>query len=793
MLRHPEICNRVISVTIGRVTTMMNLKSKFFIIISMAAALVCARSSESLAEDKKVIAKSSVEFAEQAGGELGQWANVMKGLEFPCGNVTCSTATEKCIKCTEYEYALGIASWSLQKETDRHQCIGKNEKASSRNKSYSEWRWRGLRSNFYDIEIKCVDVDQDANNFDSHRYAGVSSWFHRDGEHYHEVCKQDANGKKYCLKFSGETYDIVYGDANKSMKGCEVLPVKLFNMRKCFFCPLFSVVFSAAEKMTYISFKKLAAAFATLIALGLAIWIAVQTLTHVSSLTKQDAPKFLAGLIKQSYKFLIAFLLLQNSSQIFYYAVRPVLQAGIKFGGQFLEYNYASQDTEKEIQKEIDARASRVDAYGYYISDDNQKQLYKELDRYVSDIQREISFMQAVGSSLICTGNRTMFHKTEVEKFSDGFKMILQGLVFAGFGFLLSIAFAFYMIDAVVQLGIVGALMPFLIASWPFKITSQYAGTGFKMLLNSAFIFVFIGLTVEINMQLINAALNNNVGGKLEIQASSADDVKMGSLQKIAVAINEQDSKELTELTDISTMGFLILIFCCIFGFKFMGQTSSLAGQFSSGGIKPTAPSIATMGASAALSGAKKLTKPTREAIDRKAEDLEMAVVGGIAHPIRTAKSIGRGVRNFFGGKFGGKGGGSTEAETETEETKKKTTGTTESSGKKKSPVVGQKGEKSEKTESTRPGNGPRVGQKPAEGEQPSGTPGETSNEGDKPSNAPEETGGSTGTTESVGTDIPESDEPRTASQKQRKYGGRQKRGRMQQNRQRRNYGRRHK
>lgn len=775
---------------------MMNLKSKIFIIISMAAALVCAKTSESLAEDKKVIAKSAVEFAEDAGGELGQWADVMRGLTFPCGNTTCSTTTEKCIKCTEYEYAQGWGfTAGLQKETDRHQCIGKNEKTSNRNKSYSEWRWRGLRSDQYDIVIKCVDVDQDANNLDSHRYAGLSSGFHSDGEHYQEVCKFDAAGKKYCLHFSGETFDIVYGDGGKSMKGCEVLPVKLFNMRKCFFCPLFSVVFAAAEKMPYISFKKLAAAFATLIALGLAIWIAVQTLTHVSSLTKQDAPKFLAGLIKQSYKFLIAFLLLQSGSQIFAYAINPVLEAGIRFGGQFLEVN-VSEETNALIQEEINQRASRVDAYGYYISEDSQKSLYRELDGYVSSIQREIAFMQAVGSSLICTGNRAMFHQTNTEKFSDGFKMILQGLVFAVFGFLLSIAFAFYMIDAVVQLGIVGALMPFLIASWPFKITSQYTGTGFKMLLNSAFIFVFIGLTVEVNMQLINAALTNNVGSKQEIKASNAEDIEMGSLQKIAVAINEQDSDELVELTDISTMGFLILIFCCIFGFKFMGQTSSLAGQFSSGGIKPTAPSIATMGGSAALSGAKKLTKPVREAIGRKAEDAEMAVIGAVAHPVRTAKSIGRGITNIANKFRGKKGGGSSEStsETESEETKsKKKSGTTENSGpqgtKKKGAVVGQKGGKGGETDSTKPSTPAGGGDNnnsggtgtPKPGDSETGT---TDNEAVKPTDTSESSGAS-GQTEQKKNRKP-------SSRKQRKY-PRRKGGNKKGKKQRRNKGRRHK
>lgn len=774
---------------------MMNLTKKFFTIIGTMMVLVCATTVEVYAqktddiEDKTVKAQTAGNFAREVKGELAQYADALDGKGQLCGSFICKTS-EKCIKCESTSIYTGGMGASTPIVTTRHRCITSDQKAVDFDSSDYGFG--------YSSYTKCSDAAESTSD--------STTTFSIFGAHTteHKTCKQ-AGGHSYCFAKIGNDVTIMYNDAKTSMKGCEVLPVKLYNMRKCFFCPLFSVVYDAATKMPKISFSKLAAAFATLIALGLAIWIAVQTLTHVSSLTKQDAPKFLAGLIKQSYKFLIAFLLLQYGSQIFIYAVNPVLKAGIKFGGQFLENaTVTDEDVFKDIQAEIKSRADKVPYYGYY--DDKYNTLYKELDGYVSGIQREIAFMQAVGSSLICTGNRAMFHTTEEEKFADGFKMILQGLVFAVFGFLLSIAFAFYMIDAVVQLGIVGALMPFLIASWPFKITSQYAGTGFKMLLNSAFIFVFIGLTVEVNMQLINAALTNNVGEKMEIQASNAENVEMGSLQQIAVAINEQDSKALVELTDISTMGFLILIFCCIFGFKFMGQTSSLAGQFSSGGIKPTAPSIATMGASAALSGAKKLTKPVREAVGRKAEDAEMAVIGAVAHPIKTAKSIGRGVRNIFSGKKGGgKGGESTESETETEEKKKKTSGsgTTESSSKKKSPVVGQKDNEGKKTESTQPGNGPRVGQKPAEGGQPTGSRGETPNEGGKPADAPEETGGSTGTTESAGTDTPENggesvrpakkERPQTASQKQRKYRGRKNRDKMQRNKQRRNYGRRHK
>lgn len=785
---------------------MMNLTQKIFTIIGGMVVLFCL-TAHSYAQDdnnKKIVATTAYEFATDKS--LDAWVDVLKRQEgfkedeqkgndkitqIKCGDDFCDTRSQECWMCR---------SANVADIDDGGPGRNGGAAASTIGKCYPKGTKRE------DVAgVNCWKEDKDTDNsfLDSKGRTTIS-----------EAVLKGSDGNLYKLAKINDIYTIEYADANKSMKGCEVLPVKLYNMRKCFFCPLFSVVFAAAEKMPSISFNKLAAAFATLIALGLAIWIAIQTLTHVSSLTKQDAPKFLAGLIKQSYKFLIAFLLLQYGNQIFTYAVNPVLSAGINFGGQFLEQSATSEETAKDIQDERDKRAENVAAYGYYISNNSKlavserKKLYKELDRYVSDIQREIAFMQAVGSSLVCTGNRTILHKTEVETFADGFKMILQGMVFAIFGFLLSLAFAFYIIDAVVQLGIVGALMPFLIASWPFKVTAQYAGTGFKMLLNSAFIFVFIGLTVEVNMQLINAALTNNVGSKQEIKASNTDDVSMGALQEIAIAINEQDSTKLTELTDISTMGFLILIFCCIFGFKFMGQTSSLAGQFSSGGIKPTAPSIATMGASAALSGAKKVSKPVREAVGRKAEDAEMAVVGAIAHPIKTAKSIGRGVRNIFRGKKGGgsSGEGGSESETETESKKKGSSTTTESSTKKKSPVVGQKGEKTDKTENSQPGNGPKVGQKSdTNGKVESENKGDVSEnrEGNKVDNNAESstTSAENGTSENASSENngdsvqPQNrdEQKQTTSQNQRRYKGKKDRGRMQKNKQRRNYGKRHK
>lgn len=490
-------------------------------------------------------------------------------------------------------------------------------------------------------------------------------------------CYTGNDGKEYCIAASSKkaTMDkatITYNTANTGFKGCEVLPVKLYNARKCFFCPLFSVMYKVAGEITALSFEKLAAAFAVILILGWAIWIAVQTLTQVSSLTKQDAPKFLTNLIKQSYKVLIAFLLLQYSTQIFELAITPVLKAGLSFGNAMLDERYSvirsSEDLTDDQKREdrnpgITKRLAMLTNTTYYSGD-----LYLDLDNFVVNIQRNISFMQGVGTSLICIGGHGMITPRSTISFGAGFMMAVQGVILSAFAFLLAIAFAFYLVDAVVQLGLAGVLMPFLIASWPFKITAKYTKVGWNMILNSAFIFMFAGMVITVDLNLVSAAVNFTANEQNDtLQDDSCQDaenceVKMGSLYAIAKAINTQNETELVDLTDISGVGFLILLFCCIFGFQFMGRTKDMAGTFASGALKPIAPSIATMGASAAKSFALKTTQSTRDAIGRHVRGAPKQLWGKIRGAFAGGEdgaAGGAGGQPIGNGAGSGSGGGS--------------------------------------------------------------------------------------------------------------------------------------
>ena len=214
--------------------------------------------------------------------------------------------------------------------------------------------------------------------------------------------------------------------------------------------------------------------------------------------------------------------------------------------------------------------------------------------------------------------------------------------------------------------------MPFLIACWPFKLTAGYTAKGFSMLLNSFFVFVFMGLVVSVNIQLVDTALmqtavsddartekavtlsaeqekrmtelcsSNQVQastGKLwresaECKKFASRQDNLGALQLIYDAINTQDDNKLKELTDISSLGFIILIICCIFGFKLCGEAVSLASQMSGGQGGSIGSHIASLGAGAAKWGAVN----TGKAVGKTAKSFGKA--SGVNDKIRQGKEV---------------------------------------------------------------------------------------------------------------------------------------------------------
>lgn len=500
---------------------------------------------------------------------------------------------------------------------------------------------------------------------------------------------------------TGETTTYTKGEwggkteGEGALDGCNPVGMNVIEASDCIFCPLFGVLYGAANQMSELSFSTLGKAIAMVMLIGFGLYIAFKTLAHVSSLTKQDAPKFLGELLTMGFKVMICYILLTNSKQIYDYFITPVLSAGLEFGSALL---FSNPTGFQECTDAISQLDSTRDTALLPVS------LFAKLDCFIRAIQKEIALTQAIGSSLMCVAR----HEATSWGIWD-FGMMFQGLIIWGFALMLSLAFAFYLIDATVMLGIVGALMPFLIACWPFKWTTGYTKKGIEMFLNTFFTYVFMGLVVSVNMQLIGQALTGGQTAEMASTGSSSgsssssssssvsSDVDGGGLVEIQKALNDDDVKTLQKLTDIGFGGFLILLCCCIFGFKFTSQATTLANKMSGGGGMGIGAQIGGMAAGGAAALAKKATQPARKAVVNKANELTSKAGNAIGkklglgrHGGKTGAKAGAAAMAPAGG--GNSGGGGGNGDNANNQSKRPNRGTGPGGGNsKKNPTKGKK------------------------------------------------------------------------------------------------------
>lgn len=393
------------------------------------------------------------------------------------------------------------------------------------------------------------------------------------------VMGKDKDGTPTIL---AEYYFIMEGDKFQSItgvtRGCVPLPAKLAESRSCIYCPLFKTIFNAAQSMSTKAYDKLAGPLANVMLIGFAIVIAFMVLKNVSSFTKQDAPKFVTELLVNMFKVLVAYYMLKNANIVYGYIVGPVLKAGFEFGSSLLFAKNDSYLAACDVSKTLQNVSNGVmPAY-----------LYTNLDCFIRAVQAEVAVPQSVGSSLMCVARNAGKESIgPVRNVLWDFGMMFQGFAIWVMGWIISLAFAFYLIDATIQLGIIGALMPFLIACWPFKATRNYTSKGWGIFMNTFFVYVFMGLVVSINVELLGQGLTGSKGG----------------FDAIMKALNGNNVQELKEVLDIGFAGFLVLVACCLFAFKLTGQASDLAGTMAGGGGPKIGANIGGLAYGAATKG----------------------------------------------------------------------------------------------------------------------------------------------------------------------------------------------
>lgn len=463
----------------------------------------------------------------------------------------------------------------------------------------------GATTTAYDFKCVAKDFDMKSENCYPAPNGGVS---------YGTYSTPSVDG-------SIESIDIDYDDASPDKK---CLPRRYYEKikNKCPFCSLFRVAFNVSSEMAYLSINTFSGTFVKVVIIGFAIWIALQVLTFVSTISMVNFKNFIQPLLTQGFIVAFAVIILQNGAMDFFnLALEPIYNTGMKIA-------------QKTISIDDVAKAKNAEKNKHKIEDLIVACDLSDSKIITSETTPRGALPPSMGNNIICTmqlvyqrsakikalGSASICYSWEKKAFiipHIGYLMTGLGLWVGAMLMILGVPFM--MIDSVLQLAVAAALLPLAIAAYTFKITRKHTKSVWETFLNSMFSFIFVSLIALMLTLAFEQILIVSTHGSLDdLFAQEADKADM---EKI--------------LEDIPWWGtsFIKVVFVTILAWAMLREALDFASDFSSTMSKTNLGSqIATMGGSAVKGMAVKATSSTVEAGWQVAKD-----AGGSAY---------RGLRN---------------------------------------------------------------------------------------------------------------------------------------------------
>ena len=391
------------------------------------------------------------------------------------------------------------------------------------------------------------------------------------------VCVCAANGDSDAIKVCISNADEALANDPDACKPFTTYQEEFSN--KCLLCPIFRVILSTVSQVASVAWEATAEPLTKIVEVVFLILLAVEVLKAVAAVAGSKITSLAKGVLVLSAKVAFTVLLLSNSVYIYKYFLSPVLEGGLEMGVAIANASgspgaHCTETTEERIS-----------------SSTFSEKLYNSVLSTVKCFGEAAAVMPAIGRGLTC--NAWKDSNFGVPNIS----MWLSGVIMYVLGIMIWLAISFYMIDCTVQIGMLGGLVPLLIACWPFKLTETYTFKGCKMLMNSFFTYAMVGIVLLIGMAITSFA----VGG--------------GDIEKLQMAMNNNDLETLRELCDLGAIQLLILAASAVFAMKLVGQTGDLADQFSKGSGSDIGKELGGTAASAVTGMAKSAGKTGLKAL----------------------------------------------------------------------------------------------------------------------------------------------------------------------------------
>lgn len=375
----------------------------------------------------------------------------------------------------------------------------------------------------------------------------------------------------------------------------------------CLFCDMFKVLFNAGSKVAETAYSIFSTDLGRLIIVFLAVSLALMILRNVASMGSKDPAALLNDIMRKTFVCIAIYIIVTKD----YYntlnlTIVPVIKDSLSLvgnvGGASLSFEACSYAA--EINGFVDSVGAAISGHEAGIP----KSIGDMIICSVDDVERKIYNMFEYGRWAFCRGNGPdrLFHVMPHPIYIiDGLFLYLGGIFFM-------VAYPWVMADAVLQLGISLAVLPFAVAGYAFKGTKNYLTKAFSWILNSMFVFIFMGILLECLLSYINMIL-------------------------VKATENLADPKELflNPNTGIAFFGpnMMMIIFVLVIAYAYMPTIKDLAENFASG---------------SSLSAASKVGSMVTNKMEEKAEQLGQYTLETAAKAAETGARVGK--RRFKAG-----------------------------------------------------------------------------------------------------------------------------------------------
>ncbi len=393
---------------------------------------------------------------------------------------------------------------------------------------------------------------------------------------------------------------------NKLKTGCETgsdtacAPYcKYETKEECLLCPLFAIIFNTVSRITATAVGAFSGSVINVVIIAFGIWLALQILSFVSSIETRDLKDLFQSIITHGFiVMLVVFILHTGVARFFNDFINPIYQTGLSLADTMFsdcEQGKSTLKCSEDDKTIIKNKSSGVN----YESNGLPQEMGISIINTMTMMENRVRKFKALGSSLMCQSWK------EGVWILPKFIYLFSGLGLWVFSMLIIVGVPFLMVDAVLQLGVAGALLPVAVGGFAFKSTRQYTKKVWETFLNSMFSFLFISIVVLILLGVIQAIAEDSakvVSGTVETFDSMFTDASSASMVYF---------KTIMESFNWGSQGFLKLIFTFILAWSVLSMAKEFAGEFASS-MSDTSigSSIGTMAASTAKGMALKAGKP---------------------------------------------------------------------------------------------------------------------------------------------------------------------------------------